>query len=161
MHYRLTRGVRPRLDGKQRTPLSSRVATGYLLEPIEWPKGCEASCGVWREYSALLYKPCRKRRPSSPNDWGVSWVFSSCGACVGFLTRYDRELSEPLVWCQGSQVSMRMANGSTSLLSSHGRGIRSQDALRKESQGLSRVAEGNPGFPRIVPVTSGSFSGCL
>ena len=23
----------------------------YLLEPIEWPKGCQASCGVVREYS--------------------------------------------------------------------------------------------------------------
>ena len=31
---------------------------------------------------------------------------------------------------QGSQVSMRVARGSASLLSSHGRGIRPQDALK-------------------------------
>ena len=30
---------------------------------------------------------------------------------MGFLTRYDRELREPLVWCQGSQVSIRVARG--------------------------------------------------
>ena len=29
---------------------------------------------------------------------GVSGVSSSCGASVGFLTRYDGELREPLVW---------------------------------------------------------------
>ena len=46
----------------------------------------------------------------------------------------------------GNQVSMRMVMGSGSLLSSHGRGIGPQDAL-KDSQGLSRVAAGNPGFP--------------
>ena len=40
----------------------------------------------------------------------------------GIDTRYDRELREPLMWRQGSQVSMRMARGSVSLLSSHGRG---------------------------------------
>ena len=37
-----------------------------------------------------------------------------------FLTRYDGEVSEPLVRRQGSRVSMRVARGSASLLSSHG-----------------------------------------
>ena len=41
------------------------------------------------------------------------------------------------------------------------RGIGPQDALKKDSPDFSRVAAGNPGFPRLVPVTSGSFSGCL
>ena len=118
------------------------------------------SCGVWREHAGLLSRPCRKRRPSSRDVGGVSWFFWSCGASVGFLTRYDRELREPLVWCQGSQVSIRVARGRTSLLSSHGRGIRAQHN-KKDARGLSRVAAGNPGFPRLVPVTSGSFSGCL
>ena len=81
----------------------------------------------------MLSRPCRKRRPSSRDDGGVSWVFPSCGASVRFLTRYDGELREPLMWRQGSQVSMRMARGSVSLLSSHGRGIRPQNALKKDS----------------------------
>ena len=57
-----------------------------------------------------------KRKPSSHDDCGVTCVFSSCGASVGFLTRYDGELREPLVWRQGSQVSMPVARGSASLL---------------------------------------------
>ena len=47
------------------------------------------------------------------------------------------------------------------LLSNNGRGIRPQESLKGVSPGLSRVAAGNPGFPRLVTVTSGSFSGCL
>ena len=45
----------------------------------------QASCGVWREDSGLDSRPCRKRRPSSRDDGGVSWVFSSCSASVGCL----------------------------------------------------------------------------
>ena len=80
---------------------------------------------------------------------------------VGFLSNNDRELREPLVWPQGCSVSIRVARGSTAFLSSHGRGIRPQDALKGEFRGPSRVAAGNPGFPRFVKVTSGSFSLCL
>ena len=60
---------------------------------------------------------------------------------------------------QGSQVSMRVARGSASLLSCHDRGFGPQDALKKDSQGLSQVVAGNHGFPRLMHVTSGSFSG--
>ena len=38
-------------------------------------------------------------------------VFSSCGASVGFLTRYDGELREPLVWRQGNQGFMSVVEG--------------------------------------------------
>ena len=44
---------------------------GYLLEPIVWPKGSQASCGDWREDSGLLSRPCRKRRPSYRDDGGL------------------------------------------------------------------------------------------
>ena len=74
------------------------------------------------------------------------------------LTRYDGEVSEPRVGRQGSRVSMRVARGSASLLPSHGRGIWPGDLLKKVSRGLSRVEAGNPGFPRLVQVTSGGFS---
>ena len=39
MHYRLTRGVRPRLEGKQRTRLSSRVATRISWSSLSGLKG--------------------------------------------------------------------------------------------------------------------------
>ena len=71
---------------------------GYLLEPIVWPKGSQASCGDWREDSGLLSRPCRKRRPSYRDDGGVLCIFLRCGARMGFLTRYDGELRESLVW---------------------------------------------------------------
>ena len=38
-------------------------------------------------------------------------------------------------------------------------GIGPQDTLKQDSQGLSPVAAGNPGFRRLLPVTLGSFSG--
>ena len=107
------------------------------MEPTEWPKGSQASYGVWREDSGLLSRPYKNRRPLSRDDSGVSWFFWSCGASVGFLTRYDGELREPLVWHQVRQVFMRMARGSVSLLSSHGRGIGIQDALKEDFRGFS------------------------
>ena len=47
--------------------------------------------------------------------------------------------------------------GSTSMLSSHDRGIGPRDAFKKDSRGLSQNAAGNPGFTRLVPVTAESF----
>ena len=87
-----------------------------------------------------------------------SGLYSSGGPSVRFPARYDGEVSEPLVGRQGSRVSMRMARGSASLLSSHSRGIWPRDVLKKVSRGLSRVEAGNPGFPRLVQVTSGDVS---
>ena len=80
-----------------------------------------------------------------------------CGVSVE-LRQGTQEAS---VCARESPVSIRVAKGSGALLSSHGRRIAPQDTLKGKSQGLSRVAAGNPGFPRLVTVTSGSFSGCL
>src|SRR5574337_1229223 len=96
--------------------------------------------------------------PHLRDDGGGTGWFSSGGPRVRFLTRYDGEVSEPLVGRQGSRVSMRVARGSVSLLSSPGRGTWPRDVLKKVSRGLSRVEAGNPGFPRLVQVTSGGFS---
>ena len=68
---------------------------------------------------------------------------------------------EPLLRRQGSQVSMRMARGSASWLSSHGRGLGPRDVLKKDSRGLSLGAAGNPRFPHLLPGTLGNFPGCL
>ena len=87
--------------------------------------------------------------------------FLDCRASAGFLTRYERELREPLVWRQGSQVSMRVARGSASWLSSHGRGLGPRDALKEDSRGLSRGAEGNPRFPRLLPGIGPIWMCCL
>ena len=109
----------PRGEAEDSTFLSSRDTD--LLEPNEWTQGCRASSSVWREDSGLLSRSGRKRRPSSRDDGGISWVSSGCGARGGFLTRHDEDLREPLVRRQGTHVSMRMARGSWSSLSSHGK----------------------------------------
>ena len=88
----------------------------------------------------------------------ISGLFLIGGPSVRFLTRYDGEVSEPLVGRQGSRVSMRVARGTASLFPSHWRGLWPRDVLKKVSRGLSRVEAGNPGFPRLVQVTSGGFS---
>ena len=51
--------------------------------------------------------------------------------------------------------------GEHGIVSSRGRGIGPQAALKGEYRCLSGVAAGNPGFPGHVTVTSGNFSGCL
>ena len=66
---------------------------------------------------------------------------------MGFLTKYDGELRELLVWRQGSQVSMRVVRESMSLLLSHCRGNGTQDTSKKDARCFSQVAEGDPGFP--------------
>ena len=134
-----------------------------LFEPTEWPQGSQESSLLFSLERGLgiASRPGRKRRPSPREDGGVSGVSSSYGPHGGFLTRHDEALREPLVQRQGSQVSMGGAKWSPSLLSSQGRGIGPQEGLKKDSRGLSKVAAGNLGFPLLVPVTSGSFSGCL
>ena len=52
---------------------------------------------------------------------------------VVFLSSYDGELREHLLWPQGSPVSIRVARWSVALLSSHGWEIGPQDALKGES----------------------------
>ena len=86
--------------------------------------------------------------------------FRSVAQRVGFLSSYNGEFRVPVVWPQGSPVSIQVGRSRAALLS-HSRGIRPQDAFMGESRGLSRVAAGNRGFPQLVTVTSGSFSGCL
>ena len=160
MHSRLTRGVRPPVDwAKNSALLSSR--NGYLLELTYWPKGAKprvefgertrdcslGHAGNEGPHLAMIGAP-----PAFYRAVASVWGFPrGTTGSSGSLSCGAREVRSP----------MRVARGSGSLLSSHGRGIGPQDALKKESRVLSRVVAGNPGFPRLVPVTSGSFSGCL
>ena len=118
----------PRGEAEDSTFLSSRDTD--LLEPTEWTQGCRASSSVWREDSGLLSRSDRKRRPSSRDDRVLSWVSSGCGARGGFLTRHNEDLREPLVRRQGTHVSMCMARESWSSLSSHGKRLGPEDALK-------------------------------
>ena len=106
--------------------LLSRYAR-YLLEPIYWPKGSQASCGFLRGDSGLFSRPCRKRRASSNNDGRITWILLRCGTTCGVSLELRIENQEPLVWPQGSPVSIGVPRESVALLWSHSRGIRPQD----------------------------------
>ena len=110
--------------------------------------------------------------------WGRHWVWwngrgphlAMRGNLVVFL-ELQAMFGVSLELCRGAQGASHVAPGKSSLhsscegraalLSSHGRGIGPQAELNGESRGVSRVVAGNPGFPRLVTFTSGSFSGCL
>ena len=62
-----------------------------LEKTLESPLDCKEIQPVHSEGDQL-------RRPSYRDDGGVLCIFSRCGARMGFLTRYDGELRESLVW---------------------------------------------------------------
>ena len=146
------------LEWKQRTPLCSRIATGISWSSLGGLKGVKPPEAFGERSRGWPLGHAGDEGPHLRDDGGVSGWFSSGGPRVRFLTRCDGEVSEPLVGRQGSRVSTRVARGSASLLSSPGRGTWPRDVLKKVSRGLSRVEAGNPGFPRLVQVTSGGFS---
>ena len=160
MHARLTRGVRPHLEWKQRTPLSSQVATGISWSSLSGLKGMKPPVVFVERTRDCSLGHAGKEGPHLVMT-GASRGFSQ-GAVPGWGFSRDRTGSSGrLLWCHGSQVSMDVAWGSASLLSSHGRGIEPQDTSKKNSRGLSRGVAGNPGLPRLVPMTSGSLVGFL
>ena len=155
MHYRLTLGVRPPLEGKQRTRLSSRVATGISWSPLSGLKGVkpplqfgestrDCSQGPHLEMTATSRGFSRAVEPVLGFSRGTM-------GSSGSLSYGNREVRSPWAGQGGGRHCFRVRVG----------GIGPQDGLKKDTRGLSRVVAGNPGFPLLVPVTSGSFSGCL
>ena len=74
----------------------------------------EAQEGKWdfsRDAGAKTASSCVEGR--------ISWFFSSRGR---FLSRYDGDLRDPLVWPQERPVSMRVARGLSGFLSSRCQG---------------------------------------
>ena len=63
--------------------------------------------------------------------------FVAAARRVWLRSSYDRDLREPFVWPQGSPVSIPVARWSVAMLLSQGTAIRPQDALKRESLGLS------------------------
>ena len=86
LHSRLPRGVRPRLEGKPRTPLSSRVATRLSWSPLS-SDGKESACsaGGW----SLI--PESGRFPREGNDNPLQY------SCLAFSHAYK----SPWVCCPG------------------------------------------------------------
>ena len=160
MHSRLPRGVRPRLEGKPRTPLSSRVATRVSWSPLSGLKGVQPPLPFGERTRDCSPGHAGKEGPHlamSGESRGFSgaavpvWGFSQgTTGSSGSLSCGVREVKSPYEWRGGARHCSRVMVVESGL-----------NAMKKDARGLSRVAAGNPGFPRLVPVTSGSFSGCL
>ena len=79
------------------------------------------------------------------------WGFSQgTTGSSGSLSCGVREVKSPYEWRGGARHCSRVMVVESGL-----------NVMKKDARGLSRVVAGNPVFPRLVPVTSGSFSGCL
>ena len=78
---------------------------------------------------------------------------------MGFFSIYDGELREPLVWPQGSPVSIRVASASAALLSSHERGISRSFLSCGRKPWVSSTCDGDLRELLIVPIGSQEYCG--
>ena len=85
LHSILTRGVRPHLEGKQRTPLSSRVATGISWSPLS------GLCSVYYFLKKKFIYVCKYVKPLAVGyrEWKImteSLVVSGCEPLVRVIS---------------------------------------------------------------------------
>ena len=90
-----------------------------------------------------------------------SGVFLSCGVTCGVSLAFQQGTWGAAGVAPGKSSLHSICKGEHGIALSHSRGIGPLDALKGELRVLSRGAAGNPGFPRLVTVTSESFSRCL
>ena len=138
------------MEAKNTALLSS--CDGYVLEPIEWAKGSQASCGVLRGDSGLLSRPCRKRSALSRDNGGILCFFSRCHVTCGVALELTR----------GTQGASRVAPGKSSLHSScagkHSISLESRKgnwASRRTEGGISRSFSSCGRKPWVPPSCDG------
>ena len=112
LHSRLPRGVRPRLEGKQRTPLSSQVATRISWSPMSGLKGVEPPLQFGERTRDCSPGQAGKEGPQLVRT-GASHGFPQAAAPVGVFSRGmtrtsgslscgARELMSPCAWRGGA-----------------------------------------------------------
>ena len=91
---------------------------GNVGEIFELSKGCQGHIRGSRRKVGFLSRCCSRKRPHLTLR-GESPGFSPVAtANLGFLSSYDVDLTEPLVWPQENPVSMRVMRRLSGLLSS-------------------------------------------
>ena len=91
-----------------------------------------------REGGISLEMPQRKRASSRIEGW-ISCFFSSSGRNLGFLSSYEGDFRDPLLWPKESPVSMRVARGLSGFLSHLCRVLSPHLELRPQPQASSSV----------------------
>ena len=121
MHSRLTQGVRPRVEGKQRTLLSFRVATGTSWSPLCGLKGVKppvkfgertwdcspGHAGKDGPHLAMTEGSCWFSRAASP-VWGFT---RGTTGSSGSLSCGAREVRSPCGWRGGAHYCSRDTAG--------------------------------------------------
>ena len=124
--------------------------------PLEWRRVCCGASSVasrmLRTFSRLksedgifLEMPQCKSADSHV-EGRISQFFQYAAGNLGFLSTYDGDARDPLVWPQESAVSMRVAKGLSGFLFTHSRGHGPHTDLRPEPQASSPVLTWNSGL---------------
>ena len=95
MHSRLPRGVRPRLEGKQRTSLSSRAATQISWSPLSRLKGIHPTLQFGERTWDCSPGQAGKEVPQLART-GASQGFPRAAAPVGVFSRGTTRISGSL-----------------------------------------------------------------
>ena len=119
---------------------------GYVAEILKLPQGCQGPFRGSRVKVRFLFRSRSGKRPHLALR-GESLGFSRVVAAnLGFLSSYDEDLRDPLVWPQESPVSMRVARGLSGVLCSRCWGRGPHLDLRPGSQASSPVPTWILGF---------------
>ena len=117
-------------------------------------QGCQEPFRISRGNLGFLLRRCSRKGPH----------LAMLGEPLGFsrfaprFSRYDGELREPLVWPQGSPISIQFARGSWGLLSNHCRANRPQLGLCPETPCSSPVVTRISACIQCSPRDSGLVS---
>ena len=124
--------------------------------PLECRRMCQGSSWVASKLSRTLSRlksedgnslQCHSRKGPHLALRGESLGFSRVVAAnLGFLSSYDEDLRDPLVWPQESPVSMRVARGLSGFLCSRCQSRGPHLYLRPKLQGCSPVLTWILGF---------------
>ena len=121
LHSRLPRGVRPRFEGKPRTPLSSRVATRVSWSLLSGLKGVQPPLPFGERTRDCSLGHAGKEGPQLART-GASQGFPRAAAPVGVVSRGTtrisgslscgaREVRSPCAWRGGARPGSRVTGG--------------------------------------------------
>ena len=132
-------------------------AEGDVRELLELPQGCQGTFRGSGGKVVFLSRHCSGKGPQ------LAWRGEPPGfsrVAVGFLTRYDGDLRDPLVGPQGGSVSTRVTRGPSVFLCSRCRGQGPHLQLRPEPLGSSPGPTLIQGVPLGHPLGSQGLIYC-
>ena len=153
MHSRLPRGVRPRLEGKPRTPLSSRVATRVSWSPLSGLKGVQPPLPFGERTRDCSPGHAGKEGPQLART-GASQGFPRAAAPVGVFSRGTTRISGTSRTAPGKSCLHARGEKERVIVLESWEGTR---ASRHVEEGLSMSFSGCSGKPSFPPTSAGDL----